>query len=91
MTAQASDNLQIGIFVDPNCFVPDIIGVYTAFCDAPNCDIHFIWKNKEAWGNKNRIAGVLNPFLMHATTTFAECPGFGCPLHWSLCSRNLDR
>jgi|GEM_PF-6538725 len=27
--ALALNHLQVGIFVDPNCFVPDIIGVYT--------------------------------------------------------------
>jgi cyclohexyl-isocyanide hydratase len=74
MTAQAPDNLQIGIFVDPNCYVPDIIGVYTVFSIVPNCDIHFVWKNKDLWGSKNLIAGALPSFPMHATTTFTECP-----------------
>lgn len=70
---QALDRLQIGIFVDPNCFVPDIIGVYTAFCDAPNCDIHFIWKHTAPWGDTKRT-GMLHPFPMYATTTFSDCP-----------------
>lgn len=71
---EALDHLQIGIFLNPNCFVPDIIGVYTAFCDAPNCDIHFIWKHTDPWENTNRTSGMLHPFPMHATTTFADCP-----------------
>lgn len=71
---EALDHLEIGIFLDPNCFVPDIIGVYTAFCDAPNCDIHFIWKNKDFWGNRKSSAPGLHSFPMYATTTFAECP-----------------
>lgn len=72
--SEALDHLQIGIFVDPNCFVPDIIGVYTAFCDAPNCDIHFIWKHTDPWSNKDQTAGVFHPFPIHATVTFANCP-----------------
>lgn len=72
MTA-TQDNLQIGIFVDPNCFVPDIIGVYTAFCDAPNCDIHFIWKYANHRENANHT-GMLKPFPIYATTTFGDCP-----------------
>lgn len=71
---EALDHLEIGIFVDPNCLVPDIIGVYTAFCDAPNCHIHFIWKHTDPWNNKDPIRGVLHPFPMHATTTFTDCP-----------------
>ena len=71
---EALERLQIGIFLDPNCFVPDIIGVYTAFCDAPNCDIHFIWKHTDLWSKKERTVGVLHPFPMHATVSFADCP-----------------
>lgn len=71
---QALDHLQIGIFLDPNCLVPDIIGVYTAFCDAPNCNIHFIWKHTDTRGNTNHTSGMFHPFPMFATTTFADCP-----------------
>ena len=74
MNAQDTDNLQIGIFVDPNCYIPDIIGVYTVFSIVLNCDIHFVWKNKDLWSSKNLIAGALPSFPMHATTTFSECP-----------------
>jgi cyclohexyl-isocyanide hydratase len=68
MTAQDPNKLQIGIFVDPNCYIPDIIGVYTVFSLVPNSDIHFIWKNKDL------IAGYQSRFPMHATTSFSECP-----------------
>lgn len=71
---QALERLQIGILTDPNCFVPDIIGVYTAFCDAPNCDIHFIWKDTNSWSTKKQTTGILHPFPIYATTTFADCP-----------------
>ncbi|MEM8532747.1 MAG: DJ-1/PfpI family protein [Chloroflexota bacterium] len=67
MDPQGTDKLQIGIFVSPDCYIPDIIGVYTVFSVVPNCDIHFIWENKDL------IVGFPN-FPMHATTTFAECP-----------------
>jgi transcriptional regulator GlxA family with amidase domain len=72
--ALALDHLQVGIFVDPNCFVPDIIGVYTAFCDAPNCDIHFLWKNTQPRDHTNRKTGMIHPFPIQPTTTFADCP-----------------
>ena len=67
MDPQGTDKLQIGISISPNCYIPDIIGVYTVFSVVPNCDIHFIWENKDL------IVGFPN-FPMHATTTFAECP-----------------
>ncbi|MBW4660308.1 MAG: DJ-1/PfpI family protein [Drouetiella hepatica Uher 2000/2452] len=70
---QALNRLQIGILADPNCFVPDIIGVYTAFCDAPNCDIHFLWEHTNLQKNTESF-GMLHPFPVHATTTFADCP-----------------
>ena len=67
MSTQAVETLHIGIFISPNCYIPDIIGVYTVFSVVPNCEIHFIWQNKDL------IVGYPN-FPMHATTTFAECP-----------------
>ncbi|KAF3889296.1 MULTISPECIES: DJ-1/PfpI family protein [Nostocales] len=67
MNTQNSNKLQIGIFISPNCYIPDIIGVYTVFSVVPDCDIHFIWENTDL------IVGYPN-FPMHATTTFAECP-----------------
>ena len=70
---QALNRLQIGILADPDCFVPDIIGVYTAFCDAPNCDIHFLWKHTNPQKN-TESSGIVHPFPIHATTTFADCP-----------------
>ena len=74
---EAPQRLQIGIFVDPNCFVPDIIGVYTAFCDSPNCDIHFIWKHTNLRKDTNHTsATLLHPFPIYATTTFADCPQY---------------
>ncbi len=42
MNAQDTNRLQIGIFVDPNCYIPDIIGVYTVFSIIPDVDIHFM-------------------------------------------------
>ncbi|QLE57128.1 DJ-1/PfpI family protein [Nostoc sp. TCL26-01] len=68
MNTQNTDNkLQIGICVSPDCYIPDIIGVYTIFSVVPDCDIHFIWKHKEL------IMGYPS-FPIHATTTFSECP-----------------
>ena len=67
MTTHDAAKLQIGLFICPNCYIPDIIGVYTVFSIIPECDIHFIWKDKDL------IVGYPN-FPMHATTTFAECP-----------------
>jgi len=67
MNSQDAYRLQIGIFVCPNCYIPDVIGIYTVFSVIPDCDIHFVWKDK------NLIMGYPN-FPMHATTTFAECP-----------------
>ncbi|WNZ25683.1 DJ-1/PfpI family protein [Leptolyngbya sp. NK1-12] len=67
MFTQDSPKLQIGIFISPNCYIPDIIGIYTVFSVVPNCDIHFIWENKDL------IIGYPT-FPMHATTTFTECP-----------------
>ncbi|MBW4581944.1 MAG: DJ-1/PfpI family protein [Tildeniella nuda ZEHNDER 1965/U140] len=67
MSTQDGEKLNIGIFISPNCYIPDIIGVYTIFSVVPNCEIHFIWQDKDL------IVGYPN-FPMHATTTFAECP-----------------
>ncbi len=63
----ATERLQIGIFICPNCYIPDVIGVYSVFSVVPECDIHFIWQNKDI------VVGFPN-FPMQPTTTFAECP-----------------
>lgn len=63
----ATEKLQIGIFICPGCYIPDVVGVYTVFSTVPNCDIHFIWQDKDI------VVGFPN-FPMQPTTTFAECP-----------------
>lgn len=65
----ATERLQIGIFICPNCYIPDVIGVYTVFSVVPDCDIHFIWQNKDL------VIGFPS-FPMQATTTFTECPEY---------------